>query len=110
MSEPINEQQLKEKRQEIIDGIAGFYWLEYREVCQLTKQAEITWKARDREVEVARQAGARGVVGLVRDRLNTITCMDNYADQDKAITSLIYELRKWGIGPKPSNVVGDSQL
>lgn len=56
------------------------------------------------------KADQQKVVGLVRDRLNTITCMDNYADQDKAITSLIYELRKWGIEPKPSNVVGDNPL
>lgn len=32
----------------------------------------------------------------VRERLNTITCMENYADQDKAITSLIFELKEWG--------------
>jgi len=71
------------------------------EVCQLTKQAEITWKARDPEIEAAEKAGMMKVVEWIEKQgyysnLCPCECLTNNKGWQA-------QLKDWGILP---NVVG----
>lgn len=72
------------------------------ELLKREAQAEITWPIASEHgfkvgIEQGKKEGRREVVEWIREKLNTITCMDDSADRDKAITSLIYELKEWGL-------------
>ncbi len=50
----------------------------------------------ERSYLAGKARGKREVVEWIRGKLNVINCIEDNADRDKAIMSLIYELKEWG--------------
>ncbi len=49
----------------------------------------------DQQVEDATRAGRKEIIEWIRKKLNEITCISDAGDTDKAITSLIFELKDY---------------